>query len=259
MIAGARTRTTTAATTIAVVTALLAVLTGCSAGAQRKQTMTVLAAASLTESFGEVRDRFHDEHPDVRIRFDFQGSSLLAEQLRQGRRAGVYASANTETMQDVVRAGVVDGRSRTFATNRLTIVVPPGNPAGITSFADLARPNQAVVVCAPQVPCGAAAVQVQRETGVRLDPVSEESDVKDVLHKVVAGEADAGLVYVTDAHSAGDKVRSIGFPAAEQAINTYPIAKLETARHPRLAAEFLEFVRGPVGNRILEKYGFGTP
>ncbi len=238
--------------------ALLVPTTGCGANAQQERTLTVLAAASLTESFQEIAARFHERHPGVRVRFDFQGSSLLAEQIRQGRPAGVYASADTETMRKVVRAGAAV-QPRTFATNRLTIVVPPGNPAGITSFADLARPGQAVVVCAPQVPCGAAAEEVQRASGVRLTPVSEESDVKDVLHKVVAGEADAGLVYVTDARSAGNEVRAIDFPASRDAVNTYPIARLDGARAPEVASEFIRFVRGPVGSRILDEHGFGTP
>lgn len=240
---------------------LLAVLTGCGsqAGSGGRRELTVLAAASLTEAFHQMRSAFSAEHPDVRVKFDFQGSSLLAEQIKRGRRAGVYASANTRTMAKVARTGATDGKPRTFATNRLTIVVPPGNPAGITSFADLARPGRAVVTCAPQVPCGAATEKVERVAGVRLSPVSEENDVKDVLHKVVAGEADAGLVYVTDARAAGRKVRAIDFPASHEVLNTYPVATLRDAAHPELAAEFTEFVRSPTGRDILARYGFGTP
>lgn len=239
---------------------LLVLLTGCgSSGSGADRRLTVLAAASLTGAFHEIAARFSAEHPGVRVRFDFQGSSLLAEQIRQGRPAGVYASADTRTMAKVVRADAVAGESRTFATNRLTIVVPAGNPAGITSFADLARPERAVVVCAPRVPCGSATEQVERVTGVRLSPVSEESDVKAVLHKVIAGEADAGLVYRTDARAAGEQVDTVALPASKQAVNTYPIATLAGARHPRLAADFVRFVRGPVGRGILDKYGFGTP
>ncbi|MBA8826720.1 molybdate transport system substrate-binding protein [Saccharopolyspora lacisalsi] len=239
---------------------LLAVLTGCGqAGNQGRKELTVLAAASLMESFREIRDAFVAEHPDVGIDFDFQGSSLLAEQIRQGRPADVYASADARTMRKVVRSGRAAGDSKTFATNRLTIVVPPDNPAGVTSFADLAGPGEKVVTCAPQVPCGAATERVERVAGVRLSPVSEETDVKDVLNKVVAGEADAGLVYVTDAHAAGEQVRSIDFPASHEVLNTYPVVSLEDAADPELATEFMAFVRGPKGREILAEYGFGAP
>lgn len=239
---------------------LLALLAGCAGGdSDDDRTLTVLAAASLTEAFREIAARFSTEHPDVRVRFNFQGSSLLAEQIRLGRRADVYASADTRTMAKVVRADAVAGTPQSFATNRLTIAVPAGNPAGITSFADLTRPGRAVVVCASQVPCGAATEQVEQLTGVRLSPVSAENNVKAVLNKVAAGEADAGLVYITDARAAGKQVRTIGFPASRRAVNTYPIAALKDAAHPQLAAEFVRFVRGPVGRDILRKHGFGTP
>jgi molybdate transport system substrate-binding protein len=235
----------------------LVLLAGCGqAGAPPQRSLTVLAASSLTESFEELGNRFTAEHPDVRVQFDYQGSSTLAEQIKQGRQADVFASADTKNM-DKVRDLV--GTPETFATNRLTIVVPPGNPAGITSLADLAAPGRTVVVCAPQVPCGAATQEVTRISGTQLKPVSEEDDVKSVLQKVVAGEADAGLVYVTDAQAAGEQVQEVDFPESQQVINTYPIATIKAAPQPQLAAEFMAFARGPVGREILAKHGFGTP
>ncbi|MGP4019395.1 molybdate ABC transporter substrate-binding protein [Saccharopolyspora sp. 5N708] len=235
----------------------LVLLAGCGqAAAPQQRTLTVLAAASLTESFDELGNRFTAEHPDVRVQFDYQGSSTLAEQIKQGRQADVFASADTKNM-DKVRDLV--GTPETFATNRLTIVVPPGNPAGITSFADLAAPGRTVVVCAPQVPCGSATQEVTRLSGAQLKPVSEEDDVKSVLQKVVAGEADAGLVYITDARAAGAQVQSVDFPESQQVINTYPIATITAAPQPQLAAEFMAFARGPVGREILANHGFSTP
>lgn len=234
----------------------LVLLAGCGqAGSEQQRTLTVLAAASLTESFDELGARFTAEHPDVRVQFDYQGSSTLAEQIKQGRPADVFASADEKNM---TRVRDLVGDPRTFATNKLTIVVPPGNPGGIASLADLAG-DHAVVVCAPEVPCGSATQKVTQAAGVRVKPVSEENDVKSVLQKVVAGEADAGLVYVTDAKAAGEKVRVIDFPEAQQAVNGYPIATVGGAPEAELAGRFVEFVHGPVGHEILTKHGFGTP
>ncbi|MGI8309797.1 molybdate ABC transporter substrate-binding protein [Saccharopolyspora hattusasensis] len=237
----------------------LVLLAGCGQAGQQSQpqrTVTVLAAASLTESFDELGTRFTRQHPDVRVQFDYQGSSTLAEQIKQGRAADVFASADTKNM-DKVRDLV--GQPETFATNQLTIVVPPGNPAHIASLADLAARGRTVVVCAPQVPCGSATQKVAQASGVQLTPASEENDVKSVLQKVVAGEADAGLVYVTDAKAAGAQVQAVDFPETQQAVNTYPIATIGAASEKQLAAEFMAFVRGPVGREVLGQHGFGTP
>ncbi|MER5391491.1 molybdate ABC transporter substrate-binding protein [Saccharopolyspora sp. NPDC002686] len=234
----------------------LVLLAGCGqTGSEQQRTLTVLAAASLTESFDELGARFTAEHPDVQVQFDYQGSSTLAEQIKQGRPADVFASADQKNM-DKVRDLV--GDPRTFATNKLAIVVPPGNPGKIGSLADLAG-DHAVVVCAPQVPCGSATQKVTRAAGVQVKPVSEENDVKSVLQKVIAGEADAGLVYVTDAKEAGQQVQVIDFPQAEQAVNDYPIATIKAAPQSDAAAQFVEFVHGPVGREILTKHGFGAP
>lgn len=222
------------------------------------QELTVLAAASLTESFDELGERFEQRHEGAEIRFDYQGSSTLAEQINRGRPGDVFASANEKNMAKVTDAGAAGGSPQTFATNRLTIAVPPGNPAGVRSLADLTR-DRSVVVCDAEVPCGSATEKVERAAGVAIDPVSEENDVKSVLRKVVAGEADAGLVYVSDARSAGDQVDTVDFPESGAAVNDYPISTLTGAAEPELAQQFTDFVRGPEGREVLERNGFETP
>jgi molybdate transport system substrate-binding protein len=146
-----------------------------------------------------------------------------------------------------------------FATNVLQIVTAPGNPKGVTSFADLARPDLQVVVCAPQVPCGAAVERIEQASGVALRPVSEEPDVKSTLGKVATGNADAGLVYATDAHAAGDDVQGIEFPEAAQAVNDYPIAVIADSSAADLARGFQGLATGPVGRAVLDSAGFGSP
>lgn len=229
-----------------------ALLTGC--GGSQQRSLTVLAAASLTESFDELGERFHAEHPDVELRFDYQGSSTLAEQLEQGRRADVFASADPSNMGEVLDGVGVERPPAVFATNQLVLVVPKDNPAHIRSTADLAGTE--VVVCAPEVPCGAAAERAARAAGIRLRPVSEENDVKSVLRKVAEGEADAGFVYRTDALSERDAVRTVDSP---EVTTSYPIVVPRGAPDPDLAAEFVSFVRGPVGREVLAEHGFGTP
>ncbi|GAA0535832.1 molybdate transport system substrate-binding protein [Saccharopolyspora erythraea NRRL 2338] len=224
---------------------------------QQERTLTVLAAASLTESFDEIGRRFAAEHPGVRVQFDYQGSSTLAEQINQGRSADVFASADTRNMDKA--AANLAAPAETFATNRLAIAVPKGNPARVASLADLAAAGRVVVVCAPQVPCGSATEKIERAAGVRLRPSSEEDDVKAVLQKVSAGEADAGLVYVSDARSAAGEVDSVEFPESGKAVNTYPIAALKNAPQAELAKQFLAYVRGPVGREVLTAHGFATP
>ena len=179
-------------------------------------------------------------------------------QLTQGAPADVFASADTATMDKLAAANMVAGEPVNFASNTLTIVAAPGNPKQIQSFADLARPGLSVVVCAPQVPCGSATEKVEKGTGVALDPVSEESQVTDVLGKVTSGEADAGLVYVTDALGAGDKVAAVNFPESAEAVNTYPIAALEQSGQPELARRFIDLVTGEAGRKALQAAGFAA-
>jgi molybdate transport system substrate-binding protein len=221
--------------------------------------ITIFAAASLNSAFTELGERFETAHPGTSVKFDFGGSADLATQLMAGAPADVFASANTANMTKILDDNLVAGDPVSFATNALTIVTAPGNPNGIASFADLAEPGLMVVVCADQVPCGTATKTVEEKTGVTLTPVSEESQVTDVLGKVTTGEADAGLVYVTDAEVAGDKVTRVDFPESVQAVNTYPIAALKGAENLAAAQEFVAFVSGPGGQQVLADAGFASP
>lgn len=227
-----------------------------SAGPQK---LVVFAAASLKKTFTAIADDFSKANPGASVEFSFAGSSDLVTQLTQGAHADVFASADTKNMDKAVQAGLLAGSPVNFASNTLTIAVAPGNPKGISSFRDLTKPGLDVVVCAPQVPCGSATQKVETQTGVQLRPVSEESSVTDVLGKVITGQADAGLVYVTDAAGAGDKVTAVPFPEAAGAVNTYPIAVLKQAQSSPLADRFIDLVTGPDGQQILAKAGFGKP
>ncbi|MFV8173451.1 molybdate ABC transporter substrate-binding protein [Mycolicibacterium peregrinum] len=221
--------------------------------------ITVFAAASLKSAFTEIGEQFKTDNPGSSVEFSFAGSSDLVTQLTQGADADVFASADTRNMDKAVSADLVEGGPVNFATNTLTIAVAPGNPKGIKTFADLAKPGTTVVVCAPPVPCGGATEKVEKATGVTLSPVSEETSVTDVLGKVTSGQADAGLVYVTDAAGAGDKVSNVAFPEAAQAINTYPIAVLKQSGHADLAHRFVDLVTGEAGQKALAKAGFAKP
>jgi molybdate transport system substrate-binding protein len=221
--------------------------------------ITVFAAASLKSTFTALGTTLQEQNPGTTVTFNFAGSSDLVTQLTQGAPADVFASADTNNMTKAVDAGLVGRAPLDFATNTLTIVTPPGNPKGIASFADLAKPGTSVVLCAPQVPCGSATEKIEKSTGVTLAPVSEESAVTDVLGKITSGQADAGLVYVTDARGAGDKVTAIPFPEPSGAINTYPIAVLKASANADAAQTFVDFVTGPEGQKVLSEAGFAAP
>jgi molybdate transport system substrate-binding protein len=246
--------------------ALLAVIalmlvSGCGASGESPKNgkIIVFAAASLKKSFTEIGERFKTDNPGTDVEFSFAGSSDLVTQLTQGASADVFASADTKNMQKAAQGGLLAGDSVNFASNTLTIAVPPGNPKNIHSFQDLTRPGLNVVVCAPQVPCGSATQKVEQATGVKLAPVSEESQVTDVLNKVETGQADAGLVYVTDTMAAGDKVTAVPFPEAASAVNTYPIAVLKGSKNSDLARKFVDLVTGDAGQKILSAAGFAKP
>ena len=221
--------------------------------------ITVFAAASLTATFTDLAAQFEAEHPGVTVDLNFAGSSDLVTQITEGAPADVFASADTKNMTKLTDAALNAGDPVDFATNVLEIAVPPGNPAGIETFADLAGPAVKLVTCAPAVPCGAAAVAVAKAAGVTLAPVSEESAVTDVLGKVTSGEADAGLVYVTDVIGAGDAVEGIEFDESSEAVNTYPVVALHDSAAPDVAAAFVAFVAGAAGQKVLAAAGFGAP
>lgn len=225
----------------------------------RDSTLTVFAAASLTETFTEIGRVFEKQQEGVTVEFGFGGSSDLVSQLQEGAPADVFASADQATMEKLTDEGLQADDPQSFASNTLEIVTPPDNPAGITSFADLARDGVNVVVCAPEVPCGAATVKAEDATGVTLRPVSEEQSVTDVLAKVTSGEADAGLVYVTDVTAAGDEVHGVPFPESSDVVNTYPIVALQDSEHGDLAQEFVDLVLSDTGRAILEEGGFAAP
>lgn len=237
-----------------------AALTGCSSKTPAPvPKITVFAAASLKKSFTEIGEQFKTDNPGTDVEFSFAGSSDLVTQLTQGAPADVFASADIKNMDKVVHDGLLAGEPVNFASNTLMIAVAPGNPKKITSFKDLAQPGLSVVVCAPQVPCGSATQKVEQAAETRLNPVSEESSVADVLNKVVTGQADAGLVYVTDVQGAGDKVTGVAFPESAGAVNTYPIAVLKQSAHADLAKKFADLVTGDAGQKVLSAAGFGKP
>ena len=222
-------------------------------------TLTVYAAASLTTTFESIGDEFEAEHEGVEVEFSFAGSSDLVSQIQEGAPADVFASADTANMEKLTGDDLQAGDPQNFASNTLQIATPPDNPAGITSFADLAKSDVRVVVCAPQVPCGAATAKVEEVTGVTLSPVSEEQSVTDVLGKVTSGEADAGVVYVTDVIAAGDSVTGVAFAESSEVVNIYPIVVLKDSEQTDLAQEFVDLVLSETGQSILEAAGFGKP
>jgi molybdate transport system substrate-binding protein len=249
-----------ASATLAVLALLLA---GCAsaspaAGNGAGGSITVYAAASLTGTFTMLGKDFERAHPGARVRFDFGASSTLATQIGQDAPADVFASAATDDMDDVVRAGRAV-RPVVFARNRMEIAVPPGNPARISSVADLARSSVRVALCDPTVPCGAVAAKVFRNAAVTLRPVSREADVKAVLAKVELGEVDAGVVYVTDVRAAGSAVAGVPIPDAVNASTDYPIATVLGSHDASLATAFADYVLSAAGRSVLAAAGFTRP
>jgi molybdate transport system substrate-binding protein len=222
-------------------------------------TLNVLAAASLTETFTSLAQDFEADHPGVTVRLAFDSSATLAEQVTQGAPADVLATADEATMQAVVDAGGTEGDPQLFATNHLQMVVPRDNPAGIQHFSDLEKPGVKYVVCVDSAPCGKLAAKVLAAAGIEAKPASEEVDVKAVLSKVELGEADAGLVYATDALAGGEKVTPIDIPTSNENLNSYPIAVLADSKKPGLAEKWVDLVTGSQGQQALADAGFGKP
>jgi molybdate transport system substrate-binding protein len=222
-------------------------------------TVTVFAAASLTDVFTDLGAQLEDEHPGLRVRFSFAGSSALATQLTQGAPADVFAAADTDQMDVVADDGLVSRAPVLFAANVLEIAVPPGNPGRVTGLAGLADPARTVALCAPEVPCGAAAEEVFDAAGLTAAPDTLEEDARATLTKVQLGEVDAALVYATDVRAAGDAVEGIEFPEAEDAVNGYPICTLTDAPNPAGALAFAELVTSETGQRALAAAGFRSP
>ncbi len=254
----------------AVLTAALLALAGCgdrsmTAGPATAShgpmsgTLTVFAASSLTGVFGALGKRLEAADPDLHIRFNFAGSSALATQITQGAPADVFAAASPTTMATVTGAKLASGTPAVFTENVLEIAVPKGNPGNVTGLADFAKPALKIAVCAPSVPCGAAATKVFAAAKIAAKPDSLEEDVKAALTKVSLGEVDAALVYTTDVRAAGDKVQGIPFPEAEKAVNKYPICVLSAAPNRAAAQAFVDLVRSAAGQAALKAAGFRTP
>jgi molybdate transport system substrate-binding protein len=240
---------------------LLVMTAGCGSTSEPSggHKIIVFAAASLKGAFTDIGKQFQAANPGASVEFSFAGSSDLVTQLTQGAQADVFASADTKNMDKAAQAGLLAANPVNFASNTLTIAVAPGNPKHITAFRDLTKPGTTVVVCAAQAPCGSATQKVEKATGVDLAPVSEESSVTDVLNKVTTRQADAGLVYVTDAIAAGTKVAAVPFPEAAGAVNTYPIAALKQSQNPELSKKFIDLITGEAGQKTLSAAGFAKP
>lgn len=221
--------------------------------------LTVYAAASLTSSFEELAERFEADNEGVTVELVLAGSSDLVAQVLSGAPADVLASADQATMDKLTAEGLEDSAPEVFATNTLQLAVPPDNPGDVSSLADLSREDLAVVVCAPEVPCGTASLALAAEAGVALAPDSEEQSVADVLGKVRAGEADAGLVYVTDVIAAAGEVLGIEVQEASAVVNDYPITTVAGSDEPELARAFVDLVLGEEGREVLAEAGFGAP
>jgi len=238
------------------------IIGGCTsptAGSPQINEVTVFAAASLTDAFNKAGDEFAKTNARVRFIFNFGSSSTLATQITNGAPADVFASADEADMQKAVDAKLTDGAPALFAGNRLAIVVAAGNPKQVASLADLARPGLVVVLAAPTVPAGKYALDSLAKAGVSVTPASQELDVRSVLNKVALGEADAGIVYVTDVLSAGARVGSVAIPEQQQVVARYPIAVMTGAKSRQLARAFVDYLVGEDGQRLLAGFGFSRP
>lgn len=246
---------------VVAVAAAALLMTGCGTGTQASTSdkVVVFAAASLTEPFERLAKEIEGNYPDLDVTFSFGGSSSLAPQIASGAPADVFAAASPDTMQMAIDGGEVTDVPAVFATNRLQIAVPVGNPAEVENLEDLADPDLKLALCAPEVPCGAAAQKALQAGDVVTEPVTFEEDVKAVLSKVLLGEVDAGLVYRSDVLAAGGQVEGIDFEESEEAVNQYVIAPLAEAPNPEGAQIFLDFVQSDRGRQILRDAGFELP
>ncbi len=218
-------------------------------------TITVYAAASLTDAFEEVGDAFTEANPDATVEFNFAASSALREQILSGAPADVFASANPSNMDQVVEAGEAEGEGQVFVNNSLEIAVPDGNPGGVEGLEAFGEESLLIGLCDVEVPCGEFGREALANAGVTPVPDTEEPDVRSLLTKIEAGELDAGLVYVTDVQST-DGVEGIEIADDDNVVAEYPIAALANAGEPEIAAAFVEFVLSDDGQEILESYGF---
>jgi molybdate transport system substrate-binding protein len=246
----------------ALAVAALLLVAGCgdesggSSGAAAPSEIKVFAAASLTAAFTELGQQYTSATGGTKVTFNFAGSQALATQIQQAAPADVFASADLANMDKV--KGLV-GTSQNFASNLLAIVVEEGNPKGVKGLDDLARPDLKVVLAAPDVPAGKYAAEILGKAGVAVKPVSQEDNVKAVVTKVSLGEADAGIVYVTDITAGGAKVEGVDIPREQNVLATYPIATVKASRAPDEAQAFMDLVLSAEGQQVLKQYGFLPP
>lgn len=242
-------------------------LSACQPTTNSAQEITVFAASSLTDAFNALAEAFETQHDEAQVVLNFAGSSQLAVQLAEGAKADIFASANSAQMESVVINGRISPTAQTtFATNRLTIIVPADNPANITSFETLAQPNVQLILAVEGVPVRqytdqiAATMPADFQTQFYANVVSEESNVRQVSAKIALGEASAGIVYTSDVTpDIALQVHQIPIPTAQNVIASYPIAPLLDASNPEGAQQFIDFVLSATGQAILSEWGFGAP
>jgi molybdate transport system substrate-binding protein len=222
--------------------------------------ITVSAAASLTEAFGKIGKDFSAANPGATVTFNFGSSGTLATQIQQGAPADAFASADPANIATLQQAGLVDDRATVIANNELVIVTKPGNPKHVKTLADLATVG-IVSLCGETVPCGKYADQALTTAGVTIptDTITRGADVKATLGAVTTGDADAAIVYVTDAKTAGAAVAAMTIPDAQNVIATYPIVVLKASGNPETARAFMKYVVSKVGEATLASYGFLPP
>jgi molybdate transport system substrate-binding protein len=244
----------------------VAVLTACGssssgAPARAQQTLTVFGAASLATAFTALGAEFEDAHPGTSVHFDFDSSTILAQQITDNPgTADVFASADEKNMQLLEDAHEVAGTPTVFAKNEMEIAVEPGNPEHVQTVADLAKPELIVVLCATEAPCGKYADQLLERNNVKLTPKSRELNATSTLGKVSSGDADAAIVYVTDVKGAGSDVDGVAIPTQQNVVATLPIAALKHSRHAALADEWVDFVTSSATEQALRQtYGFLAP
>ncbi|MGC3022395.1 MULTISPECIES: molybdate ABC transporter substrate-binding protein [unclassified Brevibacterium] len=238
-------------------------LSACSSGSDPQSAsgtpseITVFAAASLTEVFEDIADEFQNSDPaGPEVKFSFGGSSDLVSQITEGAPADVIATADEKTMDTLEGDDLLAGDPSMFASNTLTLAVAEGNPKSVEGSTDF--PGLDLVVCAPQVPCGAATQKWAELNEVALDPVSEENSVTDVLGKVSAGQADAGIVYVTDIARADGQVEQVDLDGADKVINKYPAATVRASEHQEQADSFVKFLGSDSAQKLLRDAGFAA-
>lgn len=245
--------------TAALVAGLGLLATQACSGDDGRATLTVLAAASLTDAFTDVAGAFEDAHPGTEVALDFAASSALREQVLAGAPADVFAAADQREVEALADAGALDGRPTPFAANVLVLAVPPGNPGAVTRLGDLARTDLLVGLCAPEVPCGRLAREVLTRAGVEAAVDTEAPDVRALRTQVASGDLDVGVVYRTEVAAGGGDVEGVAIAEADDLPARYPIAVLDEAEDADLAAAFVAFLLSDAGQGVLADHGFLAP